>query len=510
MNIKTGIDRKTSINISLDDRIAQDNVVRLIDAFVNKLDLEALEFSKIKPKKEGCPMYHAKDMLKLCYYGYFNRIRSCRKLEAECVRNIEVWWLINYLEPKYHTIADFRKDNPKALKKTYKMFVSFLKDQGVFGGDLLVQDGTKIRAQNNKRNNYNEEKLQKHFKHIEGKDEQHIKELEQLDAVEDMEDAAKETCKKQIEEKQQTQQQRKQKYEGLQEELKASGEAQISTVDSDSRSFPIKDRVTDVCFNVQAVVDSKHHLVVEFDTINTTDQGQLCGMATKAMETLGVKETTLLADAGYNVGKDLQDCKDQGITTLVAPVNRNKADIDPAYQTSEFTYDKEKDCYTCPQGAILSSNGKEYEKKKKGRATYQVKKYVTDQCLKCIAKVFCTKAQRREIERSEYQDVIDENNKRVHENPGLYKLRQQIIEHIFGTIKRSWGYTYTLLKGMEKVNGEMAIIFTMYNMRRSVSIYGVKELISRLESWKPEYKAQKTALLRHIEPYKTYRQLIAG
>jgi transposase len=474
------------------------------------LDLEALGFTKTKPKEEGCPIYHAKDMLKLYYYGYFNRIRSCRKLEAECLRNIEVWWLMHQLKPGYHTIADFRKDNSTSLKKAFKMFVSFLKGEDVFGKELLTQDGTKIRAQNNKRNNYNEEKLEKHLKYIEGKEEQYIKELEQFDAAEDMQAAATEARRKELEEKRQTQQQRKEKYEGLQEKLKESGEPQISTVDSDSRSLPIKDRITDVCFNVQAVADSKHSLVVEFDTINTTDQGQLSPMLTKAMEALDVKEIKALADAGYHVGKDLQDCKEQHIITLVAPGERNNPNIDPRYQTSEFTYNKEQDCYTCPLGAILLTNGKEYEKKKKGRATYSVKKYVTDQCLMCVARFLCTRAKSREIERSQYQDVVDENNKRVYEDPQLYKRRQQIIEHIFGTIKRSWGYTYTLLKGIEKVNGEMAIIFTIYNMRRGVSIFGVKELISRLKQWKPDYKAVKTCFLSIFDLYQPYSKAIAA
>jgi hypothetical protein len=233
-------------------------------------------------------------------------------------------------------------------------------------------------------------------------------------------------------------------------------------------------------------------------------------MLTEAMKALDVKEIKALADAGYHVGKDLQDCKEQGLTTFVAPVERSNPNIDPAYQTSEFPYNKEQDSYTCPQGAILTTNGREYEKKKEGRATYWVKKYVTDQCLKCVARTLCTKAKSREIERSEYQDVVDENNKRVYENPQVYKLRQQIIEHIFGTIKRSWGYTYTLLKGMEKVNGEMAIIFTMYNMRRGVSIFGVKELISRLKQWKPDYKAVKTCFLSILDMYQPYREVIAA
>jgi transposase len=489
MNIKTGIPREANINICLESAISEDNVVRLIDAFVEAMDLEELEFTKTKPKKEGCPIYHAKGMLKLFYYGYFNRIRSSRKLEAECLRNIEVWWLIHQLKPGYHTIADFRKDNASCLPKAFKMFVSFLKGEDVFGKELLTVEGTKIRAQNNKSNNFNAEKLQKHLKYIEGKTEQYIKELEEFDAEEDKQEA--EAQRKELEKKLETQQERKTKYEELQDELKKSGSPQISTVDSDSRSLPIKDRITNVCFNVQAVVDSKHCLIVELATINTTDQGQLSPMLMKAMQTLDVKQITALADKGYHVGKDLSECKEQHIITIAAYPERNNKNIDPAYQTSEFSYNKEQDCYSCPQEATLTTNGKEYEKTKEGRAAYFVKKYVTDQCLTCIAKLLCTKAKSREIERSQYQDVIDENNKRVDENPKVYKLRQQIIEHIFGTVKRSWGYTYTLLKGIKKVNGEMAIIFTMYNLRRAMTIFGVKELISRLKQWKPTYKAEK-------------------
>jgi transposase len=196
MNIKTGIDRTKDITICLEGLIAEDNVVRLIDAFVSVLELDALGFTKTKVNKEGCPMYHAKDMLKLYYYGYINRTRSSRKLEAECIRNVEVWWLLGGLKPGYHTIADFRKDNPASLKKAFKMFVSFLKGEDAFGKELLTQDGTKIRAQNNKRNNYNDQKLQKHLKYIEGKEEQYIKELEELDTVENLQASAMQVKKK--------------------------------------------------------------------------------------------------------------------------------------------------------------------------------------------------------------------------------------------------------------------------------------------------------------------------
>lgn len=503
MNIKTGIARDVSFDICLETLIAEDNPVRLIDAFVEALDLSKLSFTKTKPNREGRPIYHAKDMLKLYYYGYLNRVRSSRQLEAECVRNIELWWLMHKLKPNYHTIANFRKDNAEALIKAFNMLVAFLKDQNMFGKELFAQDGTKIRAQNNKRNNYNNKKLEDHIKYISGKEEQYIKELEQLDAREDKQTEEVEARRKQIEEDHKTQQQRGEKYQGLKDQLKQSGEPQISTVDSDSRSLQLKDRVTNVCYNNQIVVDSKYCLIVEFDTINTTDQGQLSPLVTKAMKALDIKEITVLADAGYHVGKDLQDCKEQHIKTLVAPGERIKAHIDPAYQTSKFSYDKEQDCYKCPQGAILRTNGNSYEKKKKNRTTYNVKSYVTEQCLTCPARSLCTRAKSRKIERSEYQDIIDENNERVYENPELYKLRQQMPEHIFGTTKRGWGYYYTLVKGRKKVKGEMAMVYTMYNMRRAMSILGVKELISRLKSW-------KTAYFRILTPYSIYRQLIAA
>ena len=272
----------------------------------------------------------------------------------------------------------------------------------------------------------------------------------------------------------------------------------------------IKDGITDVCYNVQAVADSKHSVIVEFETINTTDQGQLCPMATGAMKALEAEEIQALADKGYHTGKDLQDCKEEHVTTVVAYPERHNKNIDPAYQTSAFIYNKEQDIYTCPQGAILTTNGKEYEKTKEGRAGYLVKKYVTDQCLACIARFLCTKAKSREIERSQYQDVVDENNKRVDENLPLYKERQQIIEHPFGTIKRNWGYTYTLLKGIKKVNGEMAIIFTVYNIRRAMSILGVRELISRLKAQKTANKTQQTEILRFFDLYQPVRIAIAA
>jgi transposase len=491
--------------ISLDMEISQDSVARLIDLFVAHLDLEKLGFTKTKAKKEGCPMYQASDMLKLYYYGYFNRIRSSRRLATECCRNVELWWLLHQLKPGYHTVADFRKDNPKALKNSFKMFVSFLKGEDLLGGELVAIDGTKIRAQNNKSNNYNEGKLKKHLEYIEAKAESYIQELEQCDAGEDKQEAA-DLTKKQIAEKLKNLSQRKSKYEALQKELTESEEKQISTVDADSRSLPLKDGITDVCYNAQCTNDSKHNLVADFDIINKGDQGQLSTMAARAKDVLEVENLTALADKGFHVGRELQAAKDNNITTIVAyPQPRERKEIDPAYYIDKFVYDKQSDAYTCPAGSQLISNGKEYSKGRADRTSYTVKTYTTTACLTCPFRKSCTTSRYRKIDRSEYQDIIEENNKRLDENKELYKRRPEISEHVFGTIKRGWDYTYTLLKGLEKVNGEMAIIFTMYNLRRAMSILGVEELKNRLAKWKSANQSQKTFIFASLFLYNRIR-----
>lgn len=499
MNIQQGISREQMWMISLDMEISEDSVARLIDLFVGHLDLEKLGFTKTKANKEGCPIYHASDMLKIYYYGYINRIRSSRKLAEECSHNIELWWLINRLKPGYHTIADFRKENPAALKNSFKMLVSFLKGEDLLSGELVGIDGTKMRSQNNKSNNYNAAKLKKHLEYIETKAANYIAELEQGDAAEDKQ--AAELNKKQIAEKLKTLGERKTKYEDIQTILQQSGSKQISTSDADSRSLPVKDGITDVCYNIQTANDSKHSLIVDFDTINQGDQGQLSAMAVKAKDILEAEHLTIIADKGYHVGKELQATEENNITTIVAyPQPRDRSgQIDPAYYTDKFIYDNQTDCYTCPAGCELITNGKVYTKGRKERTSYNVKAYTTKACSSCPFRQLCTRSKARIIERSQYQDIINRNNKRVNENPLVYKQRQQIMEHPFGTIKRGWGYTYTLLKGIEKVNGEMAIIFTMYNLRRAMSIMGVTELTKRLVKWKATYNRSAVHCLNQLE-----------
>src|ERR1044071_1093751 len=277
MNIQKGVSREQLWMISLETEISPDNVVRLIDVFVNQLDLNQLGFTKTKVKKEGRPLYQASDILKIYYYGYLNRIRSSRRLAAECCRNVELWWLLHHLKAGYHTIADFRKENPEALTNAFKMFVCFLKQEGLLGGELAATDGTKVRAQNNKKNNFNEAKFKKRLEYIETRTEEYIRELDTCDTEEDKNDA--EVKRKDVTKKLNDLKEREKHYKELQDTLLKSGEKQLSLADPDSRSLPLKDRVTDVCYNVEAAADSNHSLIVAFDTTNTSDQGQLCPMS---------------------------------------------------------------------------------------------------------------------------------------------------------------------------------------------------------------------------------------
>lgn len=270
MNCKQGIARQQMSMFSLDCVITKDNPVRLIDMFVEQLDLAELGFNKTVLKKEGCPPYHAKDMLKLYYYGYINRVRSSRKLESECVRNVEVWWLMHQLMPGYHTIADFRKDNADAFKKAFKIFVSFLKGEDMLSTEMIAIDGTKIRAQNNKKNNFNEAGLAKHTIYIENKTQEYIALLDQCDAMEGKQAGA--IKKQEVVQKIQVLTERRNKYEQLTRALNNSDDKQISTTDAESRSLPVKDGITNVCYNIQTAADSKHSIIVDFDTINENDQ----------------------------------------------------------------------------------------------------------------------------------------------------------------------------------------------------------------------------------------------
>lgn len=492
MPIINGLDRTQLSFGSLEDSISSDNEVRFIDAFVDKLDLTSLgvrSLTQTAKQKAGRASYSDALFLKLYLYAYLNGIRSSRKLERETIRNIELQWLLQSLRPNYHSIADFRKINATALKNLFKLFVLFLKDAGLIGGKIMAVDGTKIRGNNSKKNNYNPKKIERHLAYIEEKTQQY---LQQLEAADQEEDNSLSISINEVQAKLDKLKTHKIKYEQLQQQLEQSKEPQVSTTDPDARALLVRGVVVEIGYNVQAAVDGQHSLVIGTHTINRNDKNALYTISQEAKENIQQKGITVLADKGYHTAKELQACHDAGIDTIVARqelVNSNEKGTQPAYMVQHFVYHHTDDTYTCPAGQTLHTTGTLHTKKRDKDISYQFKKYRTSACNACPVQHLCTGRQdgRREIERSEYADAVERNKANYEANGQLYRKRQEINEHIFGTIKRQWNLYYTNLRGLEKVNGEVALIMTVYNMKRARNILGQDKLMEMLHHWTPKY-----------------------
>ena len=311
MDFIIGCDRDQLTVSSLDVLIDQNNPVRFVDAFVEHLELLKLGFVVSTLKTEGRPAFESKVFLKIYLYGYLNGLRSSRRQEKECIRNIELQWLINSLVPNYHSIADFRKKNPLALKNVFKLFVLFLKDCDLIGGQTIAIDGTKDRDHNSKKNNYNTKKIERHLCYIEEKTNEYLTQLDTNDEQDDVVKIAN------IKDKIDRLKNNKMKYELLQEQLTNTGESQVSTTDADARALLVQGQVVEVCYNVQAAVDDKYKLIVATHTINRNDRNALSAIALEAKESLNKKEFKILVDKGYHNGREIQKCTEENIVTIL-------------------------------------------------------------------------------------------------------------------------------------------------------------------------------------------------
>ena len=472
---------------TLADNVGPNHSVRFIDAFVEKVDLLQLGFELKKVKEEGRPSFDPKVLMKLYLYGYLHGIRSSRKLEHACSCNTELHWLLQRLVPNYHTIADFRKDHAKSLKSLFRLYVSFLKDLDLIGGKVVAIDGTKFRGSNSKKANYSPKKLERHLKYIEDKSAEYLAQLEQTDATEEQSADLSD-----IEAKIERLKAYQLKYELMQAQLAESGDTQISTTDPDTRALLVQGQVVEVGYNQQASVDAKHNLVVATHTINRNDRNALSRIALETKRNLKLDKFTVLADKGYHNGRELQQVQAAGMETVVAVptvVNSNSHGTTEEYLVSKFVYNPLADTYTCPAGETLTTKGT-WHKKTRERDSHQFKKYRTSKCKDCAVRSLCTGRADggREIERSEYAEYVEKNAENYKNQGKLYRKRQEINEHIFGTIKRQWNMYYTNMRTLVKVDGEMSLVMTVYNMKRSMNILGVTELISRLQTWTPNYK----------------------
>lgn len=461
MKFIQGQDR-TQINlfpISLDQTIDPENEVRIIDLFVDSLSIKDYGF-RTDFIENGRPAYHPAELLKLFIYGYMNKVRSTRDLEKECRRNIEVMWLLKCLRPDHNTIANFRRDNPKAIKKVFRATVQIAKHFDLIGGKLIAGDSTKLRAQNSKKNNYNQTKIDRHIAYIDNKLEEYTRALAENDG----------DNYQQIEDEISKQQKRKDNYKDLEKQLKESGEPQISVSDPESRQIMIRNNITEVAYNIQSTVDAKNNIPIDYKVTNENDSKAMGNMVQRAKSILGTNDFTVLYDKGFHTGSELKTAQDLGVETIVAipGVPSSSQAPDPMFNYEFFRYNREDDTYTCPHGQILHTNGSWYKEKTSSGNIIWFKQYKTRACKNCPVRSRCTRSMKeRLIHRSEYADYYERNRINTVDKEHLYKRRQAIVEHPYGTIKRQWGFSYILTKkGISRASSDVGFMFIAYNLRR--------------------------------------------
>lgn len=487
----------------LEERIGADNEVRLIDLFVDSLDFADLGFAEPKQSsKGGRPAFHPSDLLKLYLYGYLNQIRSSRKLEKETHINIEVMWLLSGLTPDHNTISNFRKDNPDAIKKVFKATVSLAKNFELIGGKLIAGDGTKLRAQNSKKNNFNVKKLERHLGYIETKLEEYNQALAEADG-----DA---TLKQELQKKIEIQNQRKDKYQGFQKQMEETNEVQISSSDPECRQLATRNGITEVAYNIQSTVDAKHNIPINYDVTNENDSKAMGSILEQAVEVLGHNDFTALFDKGYHTGTEFVKADALGVEVLVAVPELPSSSMapNPDYNLNQFVYREASDTFTCPQGHTMITNGHWYLKNRNRVGIHKqeplkMKQYKTDACKACPVYDLCTRAKDkrgRVIERTAYAHLVEANRKRMEENYELYRQRQMIVEHPFGIIKRQWGFYYIMTqKTRKRASADVGLIFSAYNLKRIFNILDKESL-----------KAYLKGLFSSFRPHNCHFQPIYG
>jgi len=473
MKFITGKNRSQTEFFCLEEAVDANNEVRLIDAFIDSLNLAEFGF-KTQFVENGRPAYHPSCLLKLFIYGYLNRTRSSRTLENECKRNLEVMWLMRSLVPDHNTIANFRKDNPRAIQKVFRATVQLAKHFDLIGGKLIAGDSTKLRAQNSKKNNFNQKKIERHLAYIDAK-------LEAYNAILAAEDGDN-TQQQEAREKIAKHQQQRSKYEQMQQTLQTTDIVQISTSDPDSRQLITRNHITEVGYNIQSTVDAKHNIPIDFKVTNQNDSKAMGNMVRRAKTILQTSEFTALYDKGYHTGTEFSYAHQQGVEVIVAFPEVASHAPNITFDVEHFTYNKLKDQYTCPAGETLQTNGSWY-KKKSGKTINRVKHYKTKACTTCVYFEQCTKNKDgRLIERTEHADLIDANKDRINNNLNLYRKRQAIVEHPYGVIKRQWDFYYIMTKKtMSHATADVGIIFTAYNLRRLFNLIPQKALKAYLE-----------------------------
>jgi transposase len=470
-----GIDRSQSslFPAELEDYVADDNLVRAVDAFVDGLDLGKLGFGRFVALERGRPCYHPATLLKIYIYGYLNRVPSSRRLERECQRNIELIWLTGHLAPDFKTIADFRKDNGKAIREVCREFVALCRKLDLLSEASVAIDGSKFKAVNARDKNFTEAKMKRRLERIEESIARYIAQLETADR---RGDAVPEAKVARFKDKIVKLNEEIARLGAINAEMMTSKDKQISLTDPDARSMATSGKDTGIVgYNVQTAVDTKNHLIVAHEVTNVgTDRHQLLNMAEQARTAMGVGTLDAVADRGYYEGEEIKACEESGITVTLPKPQTSGAKAAGRFGKQDFVYVAADDVYRCPAGDTLTYRYTTQEGGKK------LNRYWTNACQTCALKAQCTPSPERRITRWEHEAVLEKVQDRLDHNPAAMGVRRQTVEHPFGTIKCWMGWTHFLTKRLPKVATEMALNVLAYNMKRVMAIIGVAGLLEAL------------------------------
>jgi len=458
-----GADRTQALLLpeQLDDYVTENNPVRVIDVFVDELDLVALNFEGVKLAMTGRPAYHPAALLKIYIYGYLNRIQSSRRLEKEAQRNVELMWLTGRLTPDFKTIANFRKDNGPAIRSVSRQFVLMCQQLGMFTDAVVAIDGSKFKAVNNHDHNFTTAKLQYRMKTIEDSINRYLNDLDTADRHEPRVAALRAQMLK---------------LKEIEVQLQATPDKQISLTDPDARAMNSQGTGI-VGYNVQTAADAKHHLIVAHVVTNVgSNRDQLSSVAKLTRSEMGTKELTAIADRGYFKGSEIQACHEAGIDPIVAKSLTSGASADGRFGRADFIFDTQTNTYRCPAGESLIWR---YANVEKGLTLHR---YWSSNCKNCNLKQQCTPSPQRKVTRWEHEDILDAMQTRLDQTPDAMRTRRQTVEHPYGTIKAWMGATHFLTRTLPKVSTEMSLHVLAYNLKRMLSILGSQALMVAMKA----------------------------
>jgi transposase len=452
----------------VEDYVAEDNPVRVIEAFVEQLDLRQMGFEGVDPEATGRPAYHPGVLLKIYIYGYLNRVQSSRRLEHESQRNIELMWLTGRLMPDFKTIASFRKDNGKAIRGVCRQFIVLCRELNLFSQALVAIDGSKFKAVNNRDKNFTAAKMQRRMASINESIERYLTSMDTADRAEPEVAALK---KGRLQDKIQALKQQMEQLKGIEAQMNASPDKQVSLTDPDARSMKNREGGI-VGYNVQTAVDAEHHLIVAHEVINEgTDRDQLATMAEQAKHALGTEELTVVADRGYFKGERILECENAGITALVPKSITSNSRAEGRFEKQDFIYVAADDEYRCPAGerAIWRMTTIEHGQR--------LHRYWSSACPRCPMRAQCTTADYRRIIRWEHEAVLERMQERLDRKPDSMRVRRRTAEHPFSTLKMWMGATHFLTRTLARVRTEMSLHVLAYNLKRVMQILGIGEML---------------------------------